>query len=643
MERERSTHGRSRRVVVLAGIACLASLLSGGTAHAAAGPQPFGHTCTLESTGVRFCPTPAPTKTSDELVPSWDGAPMQADVTLPATGDGPWPTIVMLPGYGGSDGVSWDGTSTSAYGEEGSDFNADWFAQRGYAVMTMNFRGVGYSCGPVYAGTLSSDVQPKLLGASACRDVTFEFADQRYDARDVQWLLGLLVDEGIAKADALGVTGESLGSLVTLELALLYDRVRLLNGGFAPWKSPHGVPLHISAAYPVWAIGDLMDAIAPNGRFLSFEPQTAANDATPVGSIKLSVPLGIAGEAPEDVNMAPSSDGFDLFADGVYGELGAPSAPGASWLINQIRDYHQAIGMPIGNGVAPLLVEDGWDDGLVNGVTQAVRLVDYLKETAPKAKVALQLTDVGHAIAANKQADFDPLDLQGTAFFDHYLQGKPGGPTPGSVTAYTSTCPASAPSGGPFEAQGLGALDPGAVRFSSATTQTVALGGNPLIGPELDPIIGTATEAGMGSDPQCQTFSDTNYPGTAVYTQPVTQTFTMLGQPTMRMHVSTIGDYGQIDARLWDVAPDGSETYVTRGTYTLTDDQTGTITWQMWGAGYTFPKGDTIRVELLAQDVPIERPSPGPFAVSVSDFTIELPSHESPDGSEIVAPLLARP
>jgi predicted acyl esterase len=108
------------------------------------------------------------------------------------------------------------------------------------------------------------------------------------------------------------------------------------------------------------------------------------------------------------------------------------------------------------------------------------------------------------------------------------------------------------------------------------------------------------------------------------------------------MHIATVGNDGQLDARLWDVAPDGSETYVTRGTYALTNDQTGTITWQLWGGGYTFPKGDTIRIELLAQDAPLERPSPRPFAVTVSNFTIELPSHEPPDGGEIVKPVLGR-
>jgi X-Pro dipeptidyl-peptidase C-terminal non-catalytic domain/X-Pro dipeptidyl-peptidase (S15 family) len=632
---------RPPRFVFVAAIASTAFLAVGGVARAAAGPQPFGHACTTDSAGMRFCPTPAPTTTSDERVRSWDGAPLQADVTLPATGDGPWPTIVMLPGYGGSDGVSWEGSS-DAYGSEGPDFNNDWFAERGYAVVTMNFRGVGYSCGPPYAGSATTDA-PRTIDEAACRDVTFEFADQRYDARDVQWLLGLLVDEGIAKPSALGVAGESLGSLVTLELALLYNRIRLLDGGFAPWKSPDGIPLHISAAYPIWALSDLLDATAPNGRFLSFEPQTATDDNDPIGAIKLSVPLGLAAEAPEDVWSLPSpSDpsGFNLLSDSVYSELAAPYGPGATALTEEIRDYHQSLGMRIGKGVAPILMEDGWSDELVNGASQALRLIDYLKLSAPRAKVALQLADVGHSLSANKLADLDALDDQATAFFNHYLQHERGGPAPGSVTAYTSTCPASAASAGPYEAPGMAALDPGAVRFSSSTSQLVLSGGDPSIGLQLDPIYGEGDQAGLGGDPQCQTFTATNWPGTAVYTDPVTRTFTMLGLPTMRIHIATIGNYGQLDARLWDVAPDGKETFVSRGTYALTDNQTGTITWQLWGGGYTFQKGDTIRVELLAQDAPIERPSPQPFAVTVSKFTIELPSHEPADGGEIVKPVL---
>src|SRR5205823_4536147 len=137
-------------------------------------------------------------------------------------------------------------------------------AQRGYAVVTYTVRGAGNSCGTVQS----------RANTPACDNVTFELADQRYDARDVQYLLGLLVDEGTANPNALGVAGLSLGSIITSELALLKDRIRLLNGEFAPWVSPDGTPLQIAAAYPEWAIPDALDVAAPNGRFLDFEPGT---------------------------------------------------------------------------------------------------------------------------------------------------------------------------------------------------------------------------------------------------------------------------------------------------------------------------------------------------------------------------------
>jgi hypothetical protein len=314
-----------------------------------------------------------------------------------------------------------------------------------------------------------------------------------------------------------------------------------------------------------------------------------------------------------------------------------------SALAHQIRSYHQSVGMPVGSGVAPILIQDGWDDLVVGGASQALRLVDYLKEAAPRAKVALQLADVGHTLSTNKPADLEALDGEATAFLNHYLRAARGGPAPGSVSAYTSVCPASDPSAGPFKAHSMDGLDPGAVRFSSSASQRVLGGGNPLIGTVLDPIVAMAEDAVAGRDPQCRTFKSTSWPGTAVYTHPVTRTFTMLGLPTMRMHIRAAGDDGQLDARLWDVAPDGTERFVSRGTYAMTNNQSGTITWQLWGGGYTFQAGDMIRVELLAGDIPYERPSLLPSPVTVSDFEIELPSHEPPDRGEIVKPVLGRP
>jgi hypothetical protein len=286
--------------------------------------------------------------------------------------------------------------------------------------------------------------------------------------------------------------------------------------------------------------------------------------------------------------------------------------------------------MPVASTPAPILIQEGWEDGLTNGASQATRLADYVRQVAPAARVLLQLGDVGHGITSNKPADTVALDEQATDFFDHFLKGD-STPAPPAVTAYTSICPASTPSAGPFTAPSWAALHPGTVRFGGGAPQLVASGGDPTIGLQIDPVM----QPYEGT--HCNPFRVTNVPGTAVYTRPVTKAFTMLGLPTLRMHISALGNGGQLDARLWDVAPNGQEQFVSRGTYALTGGQRGTITWQLFGGGYTFPAGDTIRLELLNSDTPYLEPSENAAPVTVSDVTVELPSHDPPDGNEIVS------
>src|SRR6185369_7043589 len=123
----------------------------------------------------------------------------------------------------------------------------------GYAVLTYSARGWSGSCG-------SPD--SRAADPSGCAQGWIHLADQRYEAHDTQYLLGLLVDEGVTKPDAIGVTGISYGGGQSVELAFLRNRIRLLpsqGSGFAPWTSPKGVPLQIAAAYPRWPWSDLVE------------------------------------------------------------------------------------------------------------------------------------------------------------------------------------------------------------------------------------------------------------------------------------------------------------------------------------------------------------------------------------------------
>src|SRR3954451_2802794 len=80
---------------LIAGAAAAAAFALAPTAAAEAAPTPFGHSCTAQN-DVRFCPTSD--LASRPL--SFDGTPIDVDVTLPAEGNGPFPTILLLHGLG---------------------------------------------------------------------------------------------------------------------------------------------------------------------------------------------------------------------------------------------------------------------------------------------------------------------------------------------------------------------------------------------------------------------------------------------------------------------------------------------------------------------------------------------------------------
>jgi predicted acyl esterase len=188
----------------------------------------------------------------------------------------------------------------------------------------------------------------------------------------------------------------------------------------------------------------------------------------------------------------------------------------------------------------------------------------------------------------------------------------------GSVTAYTQTCPATAPGGGPFTAASWSALHPGVRTFGSAAPQTLtSAGGNPTIAAGFDPIAGTTDS--------CKTVTAETDPGTDVYTM-TSPGFTLMGLPTITATINTVGPFGELVGRLWDVLPDGSQRLISRGIYRLTENQTGQFIFQLHGNGYAFAAGDTVKLELLGRDAPYYRASNGTFTVQVSNLQISLPT-----------------
>jgi hypothetical protein len=565
----------------------------------AAEPAPFGHACKAQD-GVRFCPS----ETLEQRVPSFDGVPLDADVTLPASGKGPFPTIVMLHGWSGSK-TSFESSSPDGDGNETFDYNNVYYAQHGYAVLNYSARGWGNSCGTV-----------ESRAAAGCAEGWIRLADQRYEARDTQYLLGLLADEKLVKAKAIGVTGISYGGGQSIELAYLKNRIRLPSGEFAPWTSPSGKQMEIKAAYPRWPWSDLVNALEPNGRFLDGEVAPAGQSYEPIGVEIQSYVTGLIAEGEVGGYIAPP--GLDPEAELVKWytliNAGEPYAVEGEAIAKQIYDYHQGYGIPPAGKIAPMLLESGWTDDLFP-VEQSLRA--YNAAHADHSYAALMLGDLGHSPGANKENTDHAFNEAGAQFFAAKLEHAGGAPKNGSVTAYTQTCPTAAPAAGPFTASKFSKLAPHTITFGSAAAQTfTSLGGNPAIAAELDPIVNSEA---------CKTVTTETEPDTANYTT-TSSGFTLIGLPTVTADVKVTGLYPEIAARLWDVLPGGEQRLISRGIYRLGEGQQGKITFQLHGNGYEFAAGDTVKLQLLGRDAPYYRASNGTFSIEASDVSVSLPT-----------------
>jgi predicted acyl esterase len=593
---------RTGRRTLLSGsllAAIIGIAITGAASAQAAEPAPFGHACKAQN-DVRFCPT----ETLAQRVPSFDNVPLDVDVTLPPTGEGPFPTIVMLHGWGGSK-KDFESTSGSGDGNETFDYNNIYYAEHGYAVVNYSARGWGNSCG----------TEESRKGTAGCEEGWIRLADQRFEVRDTQYLLGLLVDAKIAKRGELASTGISYGGGQSIELAYLKNRIRLPNGQFAPWTSPKGTPLTITATFPRWPWSDLVDALTPNGQFLDNEIAPFAQSYKPFGVEIQSYVAGLyaLGNASGYIAPAKSDPEAELTKWFLATNAGEPATPEDEEIAKQIYTYHQSYGL---EGLpAPMLLESGWTDDLFPP-SQSLRVYNYTR--AKKGYAALMFGDLGHSRGSNKENTDHAFNEEAARFFAAKLQHTGTPPANGSVTAYTQTCPKSAAGGGPFKATNWSKLHLHTVSFGSASAQTLtSAGGNPTIAAEYDPIAGTSDA--------CKAVTAETEANTANYTL-VSPGFTLLGLPTVTATIKTLGPFGELASRLWDVLPSGKQRLISRGVYRLGENQTGTITFQLHGNGYEFAKGDTVKLQLLGRDAPYYRASNGAFSIEVSNLTVSLPT-----------------
>ena len=636
------------RMCGLAAVAALAlpagarAAVSGAFARDTMSGQPIP--CIAQSDGVRVCYGDETGLTGADLrFKSFDGTPLEVWVTLPpapASGaDGHYPLIVQNHGWG-------DPPSGPKDPQYAGPTAVQW-AHDGYAVLQFAARGWGDSCGTV---------ESRLVNVGACAHGYIHLDDYRYEARDVQYAVGLLVDDGLVDPNRVGVTGESYGAGLSYELATLKDRVMLPGGQLVGWTSPEGTPLHIAAAAPQFGWSDLVNALGPNGRTLDYQVTSPTADLSPVGVEKLTIVGGLYATGTLDAEAYYAPPGLDPQAD-LTTWLGNISAgepyttPLDQTMVQQIAQFHSPYYLLDGaygfrrEAPAPLFLTNGFTDDIFP-VDEALRYYNLDRQLYASDPVSLFVYDGGHQRGGNKAANGAILIPRVKAFLDHYVKGTAPQPTMG-VTALTQTCPQSAPPGGPFWAPTWAKLHPGEVDYQSKPGQTIhSAGGDPQVSATFDTIGASEFSSVNGLGWACQTASATPEPGVATYRLPAATGagYTLLGSPTVIADIQATGAFPYIAARLLDVDPAANtETLVARGDYRLdASAPSARQVFQLHPGAWHFAAGHVPELELLGRDAPYLRPSNGTFAINVSDLQLRLPVHERP-GTPGTPPQVTRP
>ena len=582
-----------KRLLFLALLALAAATPSAASAAA----KPFGSLDCPETEGVRFC---------SGKVDTWDKHVVDTNVTLPATGDGPFPLIILSHGWGGRK-MGLTGNPSSA--------SKPW-ADRGYAVLSITSRGFNESC-----GTPQNRLDPRCPGGWIKLD------DTRYEVRDVQHLAGRLVDDGLVVPDRLGVHGCSYGGGVSFALAMLRDRIMQPDGSYAPWTSPNGTPMQLAASAPCIPWTDLVYSLQPNGRHLDYAVDGPEASRSPAGVMKQSFVTGLYALGQTSGFYAPPGTDSEADLTNWYNRINAgepyDGEPVVEGIANTIYTYKTSIAITREREPAPTFVANGWTDDLFP-VDEALRMYNVYRSQFPHVPFAMMHFDFGHQRGQGKDADEDRYRAHVVDWMDRYVKGDVSVKALSGVETLTQTCPGDAPSGGPFNAASWESLHPGEVTLvEPAAKSFTSAGGDPAIARTFDPIGGGGACAKTGGGDEAQT---------ANYRMPAATGagFTLMGSPTVIADIATTGAFPQIAARLLDVGPDGQQTLVARAVYR--PDPSGRQVFQLHPNGWHFAEGHVAKLQLLGRDAPYARASNGQFSVTVSNLELRLPVLEGPGG-----------
>ena len=191
--------------------------------------------CTVQTganAGIRFC-TGSGATAPRSIVWSFDKTPIDVNVAFPPDpggSDNNYPMVMLFHGWGGT--------------KLGLSSMTRWTSQ-GYAAMSITDRGWGASCGSASVRATEDALLPGACTASGVSKGYIRLMDDRYEVRDAQTLVGLLVDEGLVNPSQIAATGGSYGggmSVAARRPQQPHDAPRRLDGPLDQPDKQHAAP-----------------------------------------------------------------------------------------------------------------------------------------------------------------------------------------------------------------------------------------------------------------------------------------------------------------------------------------------------------------------------------------------------------------
>ena len=536
-------------------------------------------------------------------VASPDGAAsLDVSVTLPARPRAGLPLVLLLDS-GSELGLDFVSRSTAGSGLEFHN-NARWYASQGIAALTLSGRGHG-EC--LDESVDAADSNPALYSVSpACG---LQLAHVRHEIEDLQYLAGRMVDgtltdEAPPTSPEIGVVGASYGGGQAWLLARQ-----------STWRSVQGTSVRVAAAAPIAGWTDLVDALLPNGRASDLGAGAASDEQRAAQRVGVRSALASSflrqGLAVDDLPAYLATwrerflegeplDEDDVVADAIEGLLTQRSA----YFVRGKRGPSPAI-----------FSAQGFTDPLFPA-SQSLAMYNSLRDDDERYPIEVYLGDIGHSPARNPASETRSLGRRVGSWMIRLLNG---GRPDSRVSARVSTCDEK--SGDLYSARTWDAL-------SGEDYQVpLSLDGR-LSNPARSPHAATLASGVRGGG--CITTSDEVGAGNIAASSEVPGGgLTMLGLPRLTLTAEWTAPHMYVAAHLWDVAPSGTQTLVTRGIYRLGAFQSPElVNLKLFGNAYEFAEGHSIKLELTADDSPSFARSNGRGSIEVSDLELSLPLAE---------------